>query len=163
YRRLIGLGRLHPASTDHPSLSRFSSYHSRHRGERLTSAPDGAIELQIVVLITDRRPTPLQTSDQRLETGRLETDPISPLSCLWSPCLLVLLRSWRSLQLGFLDEMIDNATHTTAVVVIPPADAWPPIQALRERYDRQFRRWMPHITLLYPFRPRAAWPAIIPG
>ena len=47
---------------------------------------------------------------------------------------------------------MDSATHTTAVVVIPPDDAWPPIQALRQRYDRQFRRWMPHITLLYDGR-----------
>ncbi|MGD9251408.1 MAG: 2'-5' RNA ligase family protein [Desulfobacterales bacterium] len=44
-------------------------------------------------------------------------------------------------------------THKTAVVIIPPADLWAPIQALRQQYDRHFRRWMPHITLLYPFRP----------
>jgi 2'-5' RNA ligase len=44
-------------------------------------------------------------------------------------------------------------THTTAVVLIPPAEIWPPIQALRQVHDRQVRRWMPHITLLYPFRP----------
>jgi 2'-5' RNA ligase len=39
-------------------------------------------------------------------------------------------------------------------VAIPPAEVQPPIQDLRRRYDRQFRRWMPHLTLLYPFRPR---------
>lgn len=46
-------------------------------------------------------------------------------------------------------------THKTAIVLIPPKAAWPPIQAIRERYDRQFRRWMPHITLVYPFHPVA--------
>jgi 2'-5' RNA ligase len=30
---------------------------------------------------------------------------------------------------------------------------WGPIQAIRERHDRQFQRWMPHINLLYPFYP----------
>jgi 2'-5' RNA ligase len=50
-----------------------------------------------------------------------------------------------------------NLTHTTAVVIIPPDEIWPPIQAIRRRYDRQVRRWMPHITLLCPFRPRAVF------
>jgi 2'-5' RNA ligase len=45
-------------------------------------------------------------------------------------------------------------THHTAVVLIPPEGCWEPIQAIRRRHDRQLRRWMPHITLLYPFRPR---------
>src|SRR5581483_712431 len=38
-----------------------------------------------------------------------------------------------------------------AVAIVPPQDAWPPIQALRERHDRQFHRWPPHLNLLYPF------------
>jgi 2'-5' RNA ligase len=46
-------------------------------------------------------------------------------------------------------------THTTAIVLIPPEQLWPPIQEIRRRHDRQIRRWMPHVTLLYPFRPRA--------
>lgn len=45
-------------------------------------------------------------------------------------------------------------THKTAVVIIPPEACWPPIQSIRQKHDRQFRRWMPHITLIYPFRPR---------
>jgi 2'-5' RNA ligase len=44
-------------------------------------------------------------------------------------------------------------THKTAVVIIPPMNLWQPIQSIREKYDRQFRRWMPHITMIYPFRP----------
>ena len=43
--------------------------------------------------------------------------------------------------------------HTTAVVLIPPKKIWGTIQAIRKKYDRHFHRWMPHITLLYPFRP----------
>jgi 2'-5' RNA ligase len=46
---------------------------------------------------------------------------------------------------------VRQKTHRTAVVLIPPRDLWGPIQAIRRRQDRQFRRWMPHITLLYPF------------
>jgi 2'-5' RNA ligase len=45
-------------------------------------------------------------------------------------------------------------THKTALVVIPPAEIWPPIQAIRKKHDRKIRRWMPHITLVYPFLPR---------
>jgi 2'-5' RNA ligase len=45
-------------------------------------------------------------------------------------------------------------TFTTAVVLIPPSDAQPAIQAIRQVHDRNFQRWMPHISLLYPFRPR---------
>ena len=46
-------------------------------------------------------------------------------------------------------------TYTTAVVLIPPEEIWEPIQAIRRTHDRHVSRWMPHITLIYPFRPRA--------
>jgi 2'-5' RNA ligase len=42
-------------------------------------------------------------------------------------------------------------TPQSAVVVIPPKECWEPIQAIRRRYDNKVERWMPHITLLYPF------------
>ena len=45
-------------------------------------------------------------------------------------------------------------TFNTAVVIIPPEEVWTPIQTLRQQYDPHVRRWMPHITLLYPFRPK---------
>lgn len=43
--------------------------------------------------------------------------------------------------------------YTSAVVIIPPEETWGPIQEIRKIHDRQIYRWMPHITLLYPFRP----------
>jgi len=46
-------------------------------------------------------------------------------------------------------------TNKTALVLIPPQSAWEPIQAIRRAHDRQYRRWMPHVTLLYPFVPEA--------
>ena len=46
-------------------------------------------------------------------------------------------------------------TSHSAVVAIPPREAWEPIQEIRRRHDRQIGRWMPHVTLLYPFWPRA--------
>lgn len=46
-------------------------------------------------------------------------------------------------------------THKSAVVVIPPRAVWPAIQAIRRRHDRKIRRWMPHVTLLYPFWPKS--------
>lgn len=45
-------------------------------------------------------------------------------------------------------------TLESAVVIIPPRDLWAPIEALRRPYDRHHARWMPHLSLLYPFRPR---------
>jgi 2'-5' RNA ligase len=56
---------------------------------------------------------------------------------------------------------MNNKSYKSAVVVIPPKATWHPIQALRKRYDRGFRRWMPHITLLYPFRPRTEFQAAV--
>ena len=56
-----------------------------------------------------------------------------------------------------------SKTHKTAVVVIPPERAWAPIQAIREKHDRAFGRWMPHITLIYPFRPRSEFQAAAAG
>ncbi|KKM66593.1 hypothetical protein LCGC14_1479650 [marine sediment metagenome] len=50
---------------------------------------------------------------------------------------------------------MENRTHNTAIVIIPPEDVWRPIQAIRQKHDRKLRRWMPHITLIYPFRPQS--------
>ena len=55
-----------------------------------------------------------------------------------------------------------SKTHHTAVAVLPPQEIWEPIQTIRRQHDRQFRRWMPHINLLYPFLPRAQWPIAVP-
>ena len=49
---------------------------------------------------------------------------------------------------------MDSKTFQTAVVLIPPHECWEPIQAIRRVHDRHVERWMPHVTLLYPFRPR---------
>ncbi|MFX1337544.1 MAG: 2'-5' RNA ligase family protein [Promethearchaeota archaeon] len=48
-----------------------------------------------------------------------------------------------------------NKVHTSACVIIPPKELWDPIQTIRQIYDRHIHRWMPHITLLYPFRSKA--------
>jgi|GEM_PF-184633 len=43
--------------------------------------------------------------------------------------------------------------HQAAVVLIPPEELWGPIETLRSKHDRNYERWMPHVTLLYPFVP----------
>jgi 2'-5' RNA ligase len=53
--------------------------------------------------------------------------------------------------------------HTSAVCIIPPEEAWEPIQAIRRRHDRQIDRWMPHVNLLYPFRPAGEFDPCAPG
>lgn len=53
-------------------------------------------------------------------------------------------------------------TQHTAIVIIPPANVWGPIQDVRRQLDPHEREWMPHLTLLHPFRPRTEFPAIAP-
>jgi RNA 2',3'-cyclic 3'-phosphodiesterase len=53
-------------------------------------------------------------------------------------------------------------THHTAVVAMPPPEVWEPIQAIRRQHDRNVHRWMPHITLLYPFMPREHFGEALP-
>jgi RNA 2',3'-cyclic 3'-phosphodiesterase len=50
-----------------------------------------------------------------------------------------------------------SKTHLSALVAIPPKELCEPIQAIRRKYDRHASEWMPHVTLLYPFRPREAF------
>ena len=45
----------------------------------------------------------------------------------------------------------DPPVHTSAVVILPPASVCEPLQAIRERHDPAFRRWPPHINLLWGF------------
>jgi len=56
---------------------------------------------------------------------------------------------------------VSEKTYHTAVVLIPPEECWQPIQAIRRVHDRHVDRWMPHITLLYPFRPRELFDASV--
>ena len=60
-------------------------------------------------------------------------------------------------------RMASEKTHTTALVLVPPRACWPSIQAIRSRHDRHARRWMPHVTLVYPFLTEAAYPALRPA
>jgi len=53
-------------------------------------------------------------------------------------------------------------SYKTAVVAIPPDYLWEPIQGLRKQYDRHYRRWMPHITLIYPFLPVSDFGQVTP-
>jgi RNA 2',3'-cyclic 3'-phosphodiesterase len=55
-----------------------------------------------------------------------------------------------------------DKTHQSAVVIIPPQEVWEPVQVIRRAHDRQFRRWMPHLTLLYPFAPKREFMAVLP-
>jgi 2'-5' RNA ligase len=57
---------------------------------------------------------------------------------------------------------MSGKTHQTAVAVVPPPEVWGPIQAIRERHDRQFRRWPPHVKLLYSFYPPDRFDEVLP-
>jgi len=34
---------------------------------------------------------------------------------------------------------------------MPPENVWDPIQAIRKDHDKAYKRWMPHVNLIYPF------------
>lgn len=58
---------------------------------------------------------------------------------------------------------MSSKTHTTAVVLIPQQTIQPPIQDIRRIHDRNYQRWMPHITLLYPFAQHSNFSNVIPA
>jgi 2'-5' RNA ligase len=59
--------------------------------------------------------------------------------------------------------VVSVKTVTTAVVLIPPLETWEPIQAIRKAHDRNERRWMPHVSLLYPFLRESDFADILPA
>ena len=44
-----------------------------------------------------------------------------------------------------------DMSFANALVVMPPKELWGPIQALREKHDPAYERWMPHINVVWPF------------
>jgi 2'-5' RNA ligase len=73
------------------------------------------------------------------------------------------MRHFPPFRMNVEERIMPPKTHKTAVIIIPPETVWSPIQAIRQQHDRQVRRWMPHITLLYPFRPRDAFATVAPA
>lgn len=59
------------------------------------------------------------------------------------------------LKFHFFVEKMETSkfaiSHRSAFCLIPPESLWAPIQRIRETYDKQFHRWMPHVNVLYPF------------
>lgn len=41
--------------------------------------------------------------------------------------------------------------YDTALCIVPPRHLWPSIDNLRSHYDKAYRKWPPHINLIYPF------------
>ncbi|KAJ9451161.1 hypothetical protein DIPPA_00420 [Diplonema papillatum] len=44
-----------------------------------------------------------------------------------------------------------NVSFKAALIVMPPVELWPAIQAIRSQYDPAYARWMPHINIAWPF------------
>ncbi|KAF0348014.1 RNA ligase/cyclic nucleotide phosphodiesterase [Gigaspora margarita] len=42
-------------------------------------------------------------------------------------------------------------SYKSALCIIPPKSQWPNIQLIRQKHDKHYKRWMPHINLIYPF------------
>jgi len=70
--------------------------------------------------------------------------------------VLVMLDSILSFDSANKDTAAEmgGKAHTSALCWIPPTgDIYEHIQGIRERYDKQIKRWPPHVNLLYPFVP----------
>ncbi len=65
--------------------------------------------------------------------------------------------AWKTNTLGNTLSSLSaiRPVYQSAVVIIPPDHVLPAIQAIRERYDTRFYRWMPHINLIYGFIPES--------
>ncbi|KAL7927311.1 hypothetical protein ACQKWADRAFT_276343 [Trichoderma austrokoningii] len=46
---------------------------------------------------------------------------------------------------------IFEESHDTALCLIPPPHLWGPVNSLRSLNDEKFTKWLPHVTLVYPF------------
>lgn len=44
-----------------------------------------------------------------------------------------------------------HLSHKSSLVLIPISSIQEPIQTLRRKHDKHFRRWPPHVNLIYPF------------
>lgn len=47
--------------------------------------------------------------------------------------------------------MATRKTVKSALVIIPPTELWGEIQKIRSVHDKAYKRWAPHINLMYPF------------
>lgn len=47
---------------------------------------------------------------------------------------------------------------TSAVILCPPKSIWDPIQKIRQKHDKAYERWMPHVNLIFPFVPDINFP-----
>jgi 2'-5' RNA ligase len=44
-----------------------------------------------------------------------------------------------------------HLTYKTAIALLPPSSITSPIEVVRSVHDKNFKRWPPHINLIYPF------------
>ncbi len=105
---------------------------------------------------------------RKTEVGRRKMDPLA-----WATLKTVaeteffaktrFLLTFSLLQFSYLKmNQFRTKTYSTAVVLIPPKGIWEPIQSMRRVHDRHFARWMPHITLIYPFVLQSEFVKVIP-
>ncbi len=95
------------------------------------------------------------TSVRRAEArfDRLLTRGSWTPSSTWLPRPSASLSDHEPLCCDLLPPLFGQPVHRSALVLMPPENEWEPLQALRREHDKSYRRWMPHINLLYGFLP----------
>jgi 2'-5' RNA ligase len=61
---------------------------------------------------------------------------------------------------SYLFSLKRKMNYSTALVVIIPVEFHDSINFWRSQYDKAYPRWMPHITLYYPFAPVDQFPDV---
>lgn len=59
--------------------------------------------------------------------------------------------------------MEPRKTVKSALAIIPPPEIWEGFQKIRSVHDKAYKRWPPHINLLYPFLPEDSIAGYIPA
>lgn len=64
-----------------------------------------------------------------------------------STCVALVLKYGVFCIVVIESNTMNSKSVRSAVIIQPPLDQWPQIQEFREKFDKAFIRWMPHINL----------------
>lgn len=61
-----------------------------------------------------------------------------------------------------IDSTALRTVHSSALCLVPPVALWEALAPIRERFDKGYLRWLPHINVAYPFVERDRFDDVVP-